>query len=138
MKKYAKIIDDKTKACIVGLSAGCDDFYKSEGLSLLEVEEGYDGSWYVAGFSPQKPIRLEREEQVRRLLHQLRQTDYIALKIAENESLKEKYAKTLALRQSWRDQINSIRQLMAESDSGLSIKSDNAHQEAVINGQRTE
>jgi hypothetical protein len=54
MKKYAQIIDEQTKACSVGLGTN-SVFYESIGMTEMEVEEGYDGGWYVAGYAPVKP-----------------------------------------------------------------------------------
>ena len=54
MRKYANIIDKKTKQCDVGL--GTDSaFYKSLGMKEMDVEQSWDGSWYVAGYCPEKP-----------------------------------------------------------------------------------
>ena len=38
MKKYAKIVDNNTKACEVGVGTNTD-FYKSIGMELLDVEQ---------------------------------------------------------------------------------------------------
>lgn len=43
-------------------------------------------------------------------LHQiLKETDYIALKIAEGSATREEYAETIFLRQSWRSEINELK-----------------------------
>lgn len=54
MKLYAKIVDDDTKLCIVGTGTNTS-FYQSIGMELMDVEQSYDGSWYVAGYAPEKP-----------------------------------------------------------------------------------
>ena len=54
MKKYAKIINEETKECEVGLGTN-GAFYESIGLEEMDVEEAYNGSWYLEGFAPQKP-----------------------------------------------------------------------------------
>lgn len=54
MIKYAKIINDETKQCEVGIGTNVE-FYKSLGMTETDVEQSYDGSWYVAGYAPQKP-----------------------------------------------------------------------------------
>lgn len=41
---------------------------------------------------------------------QLRDTDYIALKIAEGAATKEEYADKIAQRQQWRDDINAAQE----------------------------
>ncbi len=54
MKKYAKIENQKTKVCSVGLGTN-EAFYQSIGMSEMDVEQAYDGNWYVMGYSPKKP-----------------------------------------------------------------------------------
>lgn len=54
MIKYAKIVNQDTKECIVGLGTD-EDFYKSLGMSLLDVEQAFDGGWYLAGYAPERP-----------------------------------------------------------------------------------
>jgi len=54
MKKYAKIIDDETKECEVGLGTDAE-FYESLGMTEMEVEEAYTGNWYLEGYAPVKP-----------------------------------------------------------------------------------
>lgn len=54
MEKYALIKDEKTKEVQIGV--GCpDEYYIEIGMSLMNVEEAYNGKWYVAGFAPVKP-----------------------------------------------------------------------------------
>lgn len=63
-KKYAKIINEKTKEVQVG--AGCpDEYYVEIGMELMDVEYAYDSCWYVAGYAPIKPEPLPptKEEQ---------------------------------------------------------------------------
>ena len=61
MKIFAKIIDEETKKCIVGV--GTDStYYLSEGMSEMEVEQAYDGCWYIEGYSPQKPQEVKEQE----------------------------------------------------------------------------
>ncbi|WP_424244963.1 hypothetical protein Dip510_000071 [Elusimicrobium posterum] len=60
-KYYAKIIDEKTKKCIVGTTNNTA-FFKSVNMSLMEVEQGYDNNWYLKGFAPQAPEKTIEEE----------------------------------------------------------------------------
>lgn len=60
---YAKIINEETKACEVGTGTNTA-FYQSIGMSEMEVEQGYDGQWYLKGYVPEKPIK-EKEAEVR-------------------------------------------------------------------------
>lgn len=63
MLKYAKITNEETKTCDVGLGTNID-FYKSLGMVEMEVEEGYNGQWYVLGYAPQKPTPTIQEQVV--------------------------------------------------------------------------
>lgn len=74
MIKYAKVVNEETKLCEVGLGdplavfrEGNDpetgeqtistvgDWYASLGMSEMDVEQDYNGDWYVAGFAPPPP-----------------------------------------------------------------------------------
>lgn len=52
---YAKIIDENTKLCSVGTGTNTE-FYKSIGMVDMEVEQAYDGSYYLKGFAPSQPL----------------------------------------------------------------------------------
>ena len=66
-EEIIKVIDEEehTETITVG------DWYKSLGMEEMEVEKAYDGSWYVAGFAPEKPA-LTHEE-----ISELREQAYI-------------------------------------------------------------
>ena len=51
---YAIIIDENIKLCEVGLGTN-EEYYKSLGMTEMDVEQAYNGDWYVAGYAPQKP-----------------------------------------------------------------------------------
>lgn len=71
---YAKIINEETKQCEVGLGTN-SAFYQSIGMVEMEVEQAYDGSWYLKDYAPEKPIE-QREAEVRAVRNQyLKQTD---------------------------------------------------------------
>lgn len=63
MKKYAKIINQETKQCEVGTGTNTK-FYQSIGMTEMDMEQGYDGNWYVAGYAPAKPVE-ELQAEVR-------------------------------------------------------------------------
>jgi hypothetical protein len=60
MKKYAKIVNEETKLCEVGIGTNTD-FYNSIGMSEMNVEQAYDGSWYLMGYAPEKPAPTKEE-----------------------------------------------------------------------------
>ena len=75
MKKYAKIINDETKQCEVGLGSDVN-FYKKIGMIEMAVEQGYDGNWYLEGYAPSKPQELIDEEEIASLKQYLNNTDW--------------------------------------------------------------
>lgn len=65
MKKYAKIINEETKLCEVGLGTN-SAYYQSIGMTEMEVEQAYDGNWYLSGFAPEKPAPTYEEVKATR------------------------------------------------------------------------
>lgn len=51
---YAKIINQETKQCEVGFGTNTE-FYRSIGMTEMEVEQAYNGEWYLQGYCPSKP-----------------------------------------------------------------------------------
>ena len=52
MLKYAKVINEETKACDVGIGINAS-FYTSIGMTLQDVEQAEDEKWYLKGYVPQ-------------------------------------------------------------------------------------
>ena len=53
MKVYAQIIDEETKQVNIGIGTNTT-FYKSIGMTEMEVEQAYNGQWYLQGYTPTK------------------------------------------------------------------------------------
>ena len=66
MKKYAQIINSETKLCNVGIGTNTD-FYKSIGMKLLNVEQAYNGQWYLEGYAPSQNINELKSEKLAEL-----------------------------------------------------------------------
>lgn len=66
MKKYAKIINEETKTCAVALGTDAE-IYKKQGFTEMDVEKGYDGSWYVEGYAPEEPAPTYEEVDAKRI-----------------------------------------------------------------------
>lgn len=66
MLKYAKVINEEIKLCEVGLGNN-SKFYKSIGMTELDVEQSYDGSWYLKGYAPQKTLEELKQEKIQEL-----------------------------------------------------------------------
>ena len=60
---YAKIENEETKQVSVGTGTNVA-FYQSIGMSEMEVEQAYNGSWYLKGYAPEKPTE-QKEAEVR-------------------------------------------------------------------------
>jgi len=54
MLKYAKIENEETKECSVGIGTNTA-FYESIGMTEMDVEQAYNGVWYLSGYAPEKP-----------------------------------------------------------------------------------
>ena len=108
MIKYAKIINEETKQCEVGIGTNVE-FYKSIGMTEMEVEQAYNGDWYIKGFAPEEPIA-EKNEKIRAE----RQARYVA----ESDPLRLDYDEALArgqdnaeeLKEQWLASKDKIRE----------------------------
>lgn len=114
MIKYAKIINEETKECNIGLGTNVE-FYKSIGMTEIDVEQSYDGKWYVVGHAPVKPEPTEYEqmqERIVRLKQALADSDYKVIKCAEAQmagvELPYNITELHTERQELRDMINEL------------------------------
>ena len=74
MRKYAKVINEETKQCEVGIGTN-EDFYKSIGMTSLDVEQcDWNHQWYLTGYCPAKP-EPTKEEKLAQLKQQLNTID---------------------------------------------------------------
>lgn len=55
MLKFAKIINEETKEVQVGVGVN-DEYYASIGMTEMEVEQSYNGNWYLKGYAPVDPV----------------------------------------------------------------------------------
>ena len=63
MKRYAKIVNEQTKECSVGLGTNIK-FYESIGMSEMDVEKAYNDCWYLAGYAPSEPEKSYTEKRL--------------------------------------------------------------------------
>ena len=54
MIKYAQIVNEETKQVNVGIGTD-EEFYKSLGMTKMNVEQAWNGSWYIEGYVPPEP-----------------------------------------------------------------------------------
>lgn len=58
---YAMITNEKTKVVAVGLGTDTK-FYESIGMTDMEVEQAYDGNWYVKGYAPDFSEQIKQDK----------------------------------------------------------------------------
>ena len=113
MLKYAKIVDEQSGLCTVGI--GTDEaFYQSLGMTQQDVEKAYNGNWYLSGYVPAQPAAEKAAEEITQLKLNLQNTDYTVIKIAEGAATSEEYAEVIANRVAWRARINELEKQIAE------------------------
>lgn len=89
MLKYAKIINNETKQCDVGLGDN-EKYYKSIGMTEMEVEESYNNLWYVKGYAPIQPVdEYNAEQQKKRSSAYTERTDPLTLRKMRKQALGE-------------------------------------------------
>lgn len=102
MIKWAKITNQETKVCDVGLGTNIE-YYKSIGMIEQDVEQAYNGQWYLVGYVPTKPeptlqeqlIELERTTGYTRAIRELilaegsGASEYVRNKAQEIENIAE-------------------------------------------------
>lgn len=104
---YAKIINEETKECKVGLGTN-RKFYASIGMTKQDVEPGHDGSWYLKGYAPQKPEEVVKQERIAELHQLLAEADYWTSKHADGEYTDEEWAEKVAIRKAWREELREL------------------------------
>lgn len=110
--RYAKIIDEKTHEVQIGV--GCNaEYYEEIGMTVMTVEQAYNGRWYESGYAPlpPKPTKEEKEANVRSVRDSYingiewrvsRYRDQVELEIPTNDT-EETYMQILRYMQYLRD-----------------------------------
>lgn len=112
MKKYAKILNEKTKEVNVGLGDDIN-FYQSIGMTEQEVELGYNGSWYLAGYAPAKPEPTKEEQQKARQEAYKAEVDPITChiqRLGDEEQTPEVIAEIASLVEERKAKVEEIKQ----------------------------
>lgn len=97
MLKYAKIINEETKQCEVGLGSNAA-YYESIGMEEMEVEQAYNGNWYIEGYAPQPSIEYQNEQ-----IRKQRQSRYVI----ESDPLRLDYDEALAREQDNAEELKT-------------------------------
>ena len=59
-KKWCKLINPTTREVQVGVGVN-PEYYASIGMTEADVEQSYEGKWYLEGYAPQKPEPSHKE-----------------------------------------------------------------------------
>lgn len=79
MIKYAKVVDEFTGRCQIGTGTNIE-FYKKLGMTLLNVEQAYNGSWYLFGKAPQESEEEKKAKRRTEILAELSALDEKAVR----------------------------------------------------------
>lgn len=115
-KKWAKIINEETKACEVGLGTN-NEYYKTHGYRYIDVVMSDDGCWYKKGYEPilGKTTNMIKIEELKK---ELSTYDYIGVKIATGCATIEEYAEQIAYCEELRKQIRKLKGETTEESEG--------------------
>lgn len=108
MLKYARIVNEDTKLCEVGTGTNTA-FYQSIGMTEMEVEQGYDGCWYLKGYAPQETIE-QQNEAIRATREQLYVQTSDKLKADYDEALARGSDNAEELKKAWLVSKDEIRE----------------------------
>ena len=106
MLKYAKIINEETKEVSIGTGTN-SAFYQSIGMTEMEVEQAYDGSWYLAGYAPEKPAPTREEISALREQAYIKEVDVLHA---------QKMRKTILRTWTEEDEANYISEVKCRSE----------------------
>ena len=118
MKKYAKVINEETKACEIGFGTNTE-FYKSIGMTEMEVEQAYNGNWYVKGFAPVQPEPTEYEKaqaRIAELKAEIASVDYKQFKYLRGELTAEEWEEVKAYIQARTAEINELELVVDQTE----------------------
>ena len=106
MLKFAKVINEETKLREVGLGTNAK-FYQSIGMIEMEIEQAYNGNYYVKGYCPKKPQEIINQERIAELEEYLTTTHWYAIRFADTGE--ESPTEIKKARQAAREEISKLR-----------------------------
>ena len=116
--RYARIINEETQEVQVGV--GCPiEYYIEIGMTEMEVEQAYNGQWYVTGYAPVQPEPTEYEKaqaRIAELKQMLANADYWTSKRVDGEYTDEEWAEKVAIRKARRAEINELELVVAQTE----------------------
>lgn len=116
---YAKIINQTTKECSVGLGTNTT-FYQKLGMTEMDVEKAFNGRWYVKGYAPEKTADVVKSERIEELRANLEASNGIVLEVLETALMNggnlaipageqgDEYSTVLSNRAAWRAELSEL------------------------------
>lgn len=84
MIRYAQINDiEKHTVNVADEEPTNPQVFIDMGFSKMDVEQGYDGNWYLVGYVPEKPEEIVRYEKMQEEQKFLDETDWYVARFAE-------------------------------------------------------
>lgn len=117
MKKYAIITNEETKQCDIGLGTNTE-YYESIGMTEMEVEQAYNGNWYIKGYAPDKPHNIIIKEKIAELKQNLIDADYWGQKYIDGEYTSEEWEVKKEQRKAWRVKIRELEAQIEPEQTG--------------------
>lgn len=108
---YAKITNEKTKEVSVGVGTN-EEYYKSLGMTEMDVEQAYNGAWYIKGYAPEQPAPTHDEQSEKRKQAYIAETDPIQIhidRLKDKEQTPEIIAEIETLRAERDEKIAAIK-----------------------------
>ena len=103
MLKYAKIIVEETKEVSVALGSNPPKDYTE-----MDVEQAYNGNWYVVGYVPQPSVEYQNE-QIRKQRQSRYEKESDPIRLDYDEALAREQDNAEQLKQEWLASKTKIR-----------------------------
>lgn len=120
MLKLAKVVDEKTKKCVVAFGTN-EDYYLENGFSEMDVEKSYLGDWYVEGYAPEKPAPTDEEQRQKREEAYTKEVDPITChinRLKDKEQTEEVIAEIEALKKERDEKVEEIKERYPYAERG--------------------
>ncbi len=111
MLKWAKVIDEETKQCEVGLGDDAS-YYLQHHMHKMDVEQACNGSWFLKGYAPSRKLPSWVENRINELKELLKEYDYIGVKIATGCATIDDYKNEIALCEEYRKEIRELQKIV--------------------------
>jgi len=113
MKKYAKLINEETRQVEIGLGTNVK-FYETIGFEEKEVEQAYDGFWYLLGYAPEEPAKTYDEL---RAAEYPPMADYLDAKVKQASSDETVVAEGVAQEQAYLEACLAVKAKYPKTES---------------------